>query len=218
MMKVIITDEILASGLQQLQDDERVQVDVRLGLSREELHKVIGEYDAIITRSGTQVDQDLVDHATNLKIVARAGVGIDNVDIDAASNKGIIVVNAPFGNVNSAAEHTMALLLSFCRKITVANASLKSGEWKRAPFTGYELKGKTVGIIGLGKVGGRVAKRCRAFEADVITYDPYISEKRAEDFGVKLVSLEEIVRFSDIITVHTPLNDETRGMISAEHF
>ncbi len=218
MMKVIITDEILASGLQQLQDDERVQVDVRLGLSRAELHQVIGEYDAIITRSGTQVDQELVDHATNLKIVARAGVGIDNVDVDAASNKGIIVVNAPFGNVNSAAEHTMALLLSFCRKITVANASLKSGEWKRAPFTGYELKGKTVGIIGLGKVGGRVAKRCKAFEADVITCDPYISEKRAEDFGVKLVSLEDIVRYSDIITVHTPLNDETRGMITVEQF
>jgi D-3-phosphoglycerate dehydrogenase len=136
MMKVIITDEVLESGLQLLQDDERVQVDVRLGLSREELHQVIGEFDAIITRSGTQVDQDLVDHATNLKIVARAGVGIDNVDIDAASNRGIIVVNAPFGNVNSAAEHTMALLLSFCRNVTVANASLKSGEWKRAPFTG----------------------------------------------------------------------------------
>jgi D-3-phosphoglycerate dehydrogenase len=218
MLKVIITDEILPSGLQQLQDDERVQVDVRLGLSREELHKVIGEYDAIITRSGTQVDQHLVDHATNLKIVARAGVGIDNVDVDAASNKGIIVVNAPFGNVNSAAEHTMALLLSFCRNITVANASLKSGEWKRAPFTGYELKGKTIGVIGLGKVGGRVAKRSQAFEAEVITYDPYISEKRAEDFGVKLVSLEEIIRFSDIITVHTPLNDETRGMITSEHF
>ena len=218
MMKVIITDEILESGLQLLQDDERVQVDIRLGLSREELHQVIGDYDAIITRSGTLVDQDLVDHATNLKIVARAGVGIDNVDINAASNKGIIVVNAPFGNVNSAAEHTMALLLSFCRNVTIANASLKSGEWKRAPFTGSELKGKTIGIIGLGKVGGRVAKRCRAFEAEVITYDPYISEKRAEDFGVKLVPLEEIVRFSDIITVHTPLNDETRGMITAEHF
>lgn len=218
MLKVIITDEVLESGLQLLQDDERVQVDVRLGLSREELQQVIGEYDAIITRSGTQVDQDLVDHATNLKIVARAGVGIDNVDIDAASNKGIIVVNAPFGNVNSAAEHTMALLLSFCRNVTVANASLKSGEWKRAPFTGSELKGKTIGIIGLGKVGGRVAKRCRAFEAEVITYDPYISEKRAEDFGVKLVPLEDIVRYSDIITVHTPLNDETHGMITAEHF
>ncbi|MBE0500917.1 MAG: phosphoglycerate dehydrogenase [Desulfuromonadales bacterium] len=217
-MKVIITDEIAESGLQQLLDDERVQVDVRLGLSRAELHQMIGNYDAIITRSGTLVDQELVNHATKLKIVARAGVGIDNVDVDAASNKGIIVVNAPFGNVNSAAEHTMALLLSFCRNITVANASLKSGAWQRAPFTGYELKGKTIGIIGLGKVGGRVAKRCRAFEADVITYDPYISEKRAEDFSVKLVSLEEIVRFSDIITVHTPLNDETRGMISAEHF
>jgi len=132
--------------------------------------------------------------------------------------KGIIVVNAPYGNVNSAAEHTMAIMLSLCRNVPVANSSLKGGAWQRAPFTGRELKGKTVGIIGLGKVGGRVARRCRVFEADVITYDPYISEKRADDFGVKLLPLEDIIRFSDIITVHTPLNEETRGLISAEHF
>jgi len=218
MMKVIITDEISESGLQPLLEDTRVQVDVRLGLKREELHAIIGDYDAIITRSGTQIDQALLDHARQLKIIARAGVGIDNVDVDAASNKGIIVVNAPFGNVNSAAEHTMSILLSLCRNVTVANASLKAGEWKRAPFTGYELKGKTIGVIGLGKVGGRVATRCKAFEAEVITYDPYISEKRAEDFGVRLVQLEEIIRYSDIITVHTPLNDETRGMIDDRHF
>jgi len=217
-MKVIVTDEISESGLQLLQEDPRIQVDVRLGLQTSELHELIGGYDAIITRSGTQVDQALLDHAGNLKIIARAGVGIDNVDVDAASQRGIIVVNAPFGNVNSAAEHTMAILLSLCRNVTVANASLKSGEWKRAPFTGYELKGKTIGVIGLGKVGGRVALRCKAFEAEVIACDPYISEKRAEDHGVKLVSLDDIVRFSDIITVHTPLNDETRGMLGAEHF
>ena len=123
-MKVIITDEISESGLQPLLEDSRVQVDVRLGLKREELHDLVGDYDAIITRSGTQVDQALLDHARNLKIVARAGVGIDNVDVAAASNKGIIVVNAPFGNVNSAAEHTMAILLSLCRNVTIANASL----------------------------------------------------------------------------------------------
>ncbi len=217
-MKVLITDEISDNGLAPLLEDPRITIDRKLGLSTEELHQVIGEYEAIITRSGTNVDQALLDHAHNLKIVARAGVGIDNVDVDAASSKGIIVVNAPYGNVNSAAEHTMAILLSMCRNVPVANASLKGGDWKRAPFTGRELKGKTVGIIGLGKVGGRVATRCRAFEADVITYDPYISEKRADDFGVKLVPLEDIIRFSDIITVHTPLNDETRNMITADHF
>ncbi len=217
-MKVLITDEISDSGLLPLNDDPRIQVDKKLGLSVPELHQIIGDYEAIITRSGTQIDRALLDHAHKLKIVARAGVGIDNVDVDAASSKGIIVVNAPYGNVNSAAEHTMALMLSLCRNVPVANSSLKSGEWQRAPFTGRELKGKTVGIIGLGKVGGRVARRCKAFEANVITYDPYISEKRADDFGVKLLPLEDIIRFSDIITVHTPLNDETRDLVSAEHF
>lgn len=217
-MKVLITDEISREGLQPLIDDPRIELDIKLGLSIDELHQVIGEYDAIITRSGTQVDPPLLDHARRLKIVARAGVGIDNVDVDYASNKGIIVVNAPFGNVNSAAEHTMAILLSLCRNVTVANASLKSGDWKRAPFTGCELKGKTVGVIGIGKVGGRVALRCKAFEAEVIACDPYVSEKRATDLGVRLAPLEDIVRFSDIITVHTPLNEETRNLIDAEHF
>ena len=217
-MKILVTDEISQEGLQPLLDDPRMEIDIRLGLPVAELHQLIGGYEALITRSGTLVNPPLIDHGRNLKIIARAGVGIDNVDVDYASQKGIIVVNAPYGNVNSAAEHTMALLLSLCRNVPVANASLKAGEWKRAPFTGSEVKGKTVGIIGLGKVGGRVATRCKAFEAEVIAYDPYIAEKRGDDLGVKLVSLEEIVRYADIITVHTPLNAETRGMINAEHF
>ncbi len=217
-MKVLVTDEISENGLALLLEDPRVELDVKLGMSLDELYTTIGAYEAIITRSGTTVDEALLEHATNLKMIARAGVGIDNVDVQAASKRGIIVVNAPFGNVNSAAEHTMALLLSLCRKITIANADLKSGAWNRSPFTGYELKGKTIGIIGLGKVGGRVALRCKAFEAEVIACDPYISEKRGEDFGVKLVALEDLIRLSDIITVHTPLNNETRGMLSADHF
>lgn len=217
-MKVIVTDEVSESGLQLLIDDPRVELDVKLKLPVEELHRVIGDYDAIITRSGTQVDLPLLQAATNLKIVARAGVGIDNVDVDAASQRGIIVVNAPFGNTNSAAEHSLALLLSLCRNVPVANASLKGGAWERAPFTGHELKQKTLGVIGLGKVGGRVALRAKAFEMNVITYDPYISEKRAEDFGVKLVELDDLLRLSDVITVHTPLNQETRGMLGAEQF
>ena len=217
-MKVLITDEISQEGLQPLLEDPRIDIDIRLGLPAAELQQIIGGYEAIITRSGTQVDAALLEHARELKIVARAGVGIDNVNVEAASNKGIIVVNAPFGNVNSAAEHTMALLLSLCRNITIANASLKGGDWKRAPFTGREIKGKTVGIIGLGKVGGRVALRAKAFEAEVIACDPYIAEKRGEDLGVRLVSLEEIVRYADIITVHTPLNEETKGMITSAHF
>src|SRR6266567_2247456 len=212
-MKVIVTDEVAREGLALLEEDPRVQMDVRLGLKKEELLGIIGNYEVIITRSGTTVDRELLDAARSLKLVARAGVGIDNVDVDYASSKGVIVVNAPFGNTNSAAEHAMALLLSFCRNITKANASLKSGEWKRAPFTGVELKGKTAGVIGLGKVGGRVAARLKAFECEVLACDPYIALKRAHDLGVKLVSHDEIYKNCDIITLHTPLNDETRDMI-----
>ncbi|MBN2049196.1 MAG: phosphoglycerate dehydrogenase [Spirochaetales bacterium] len=217
-MKVLVTDEISQDGLQPLLEDPRVTLDIRLGLTVPELHDLVGGYDAIITRSGTRVDEELLERSGSLKVVARAGVGIDNVDVKAATRRGIIVVNAPMGNVNSAAEHTMAILLSLCRNVTAANASLKSGEWKRAPFTGWELKGKTIGIIGLGKVGGRVALRCRAFEADVLACDPYISEKRAEDHGVKLTSLDDIIRYADAITVHTPLNEETTDMLREEHF
>ncbi len=217
-MKVIVTDEISEKGLELLQKDPRIQLDVRPGLERNELYTLIGDYDAIITRSGTQVDAELLGHAKKLKMVARAGVGIDNVDVPAASERGIIVVNAPFGNTNSAAEHSMALLLSMCRNVPDANSSLKSGQWQRAPFTGHELKHKTMGIVGLGKVGGRVALRSRAFEMDVVVYDPYISEKRAADFGTRLVSLDELVSSADVISVHTPLNDETHDLITAEHF
>lgn len=214
-MKIIVTDEVAAEGLALLKQDPRVTMDVKLGLKKEELLAIIGEYDIIITRSGTTVDKELLDAGKRLKMVARAGVGIDNVDLDYASSKGVIVVNAPFGNTNSAAEHTMALLMAACRNVTVANASLKSGEWKRAPFTGVELKGKTAGVIGLGKVGGRVATRLKAFECEVLACDPYIAVKRAHDLGVKLVSHDEIYKNCDIITVHTPLTDETKGMIGA---
>ncbi|MBJ6723611.1 phosphoglycerate dehydrogenase [Geomesophilobacter sediminis] len=217
-MKIIVTDEVAQEGLALLHSDPRVQLDVKLGLKKEELLSIIGDYEVIITRSGTTVDKDLLDAGKNLKMVARAGVGVDNVDVDYASAKGVIVVNAPFGNTNSAAEHTMALLLSFCRNVTQANGSLKGGAWKRAPFTGYELKGRTAGVIGLGKVGGRVATRLKAFECEVLACDPYIAEKRAHDLGVKLVSLDELIRVCDIITVHTPLTDETRNMIGKNEF
>ena len=217
-MKVIVTDEISEAGLSLLLNDPRIKLDVKLGLSKTQLFEVIGNYEAIITRSGTQVDAELLKHANKLKMIARAGVGIDNVDVQAASERGIIVVNAPFGNTNSAAEHSMAMLLALCRNVPEANASLKGGQWQRAPFTGHELRHKTMGIIGLGKVGGRVALRARSFEMEVLVYDPYISEKRAADFGTRLVDLEELIRTSDVISIHTPLNEETRDLISAEHF
>lgn len=217
-MKVIVTDEVAREGLTLLEQDPRIELDIRLGLKKEELLEVIGNYEVIITRSGTTVDKDVLDAGKKLRLVARAGVGIDNVDVDYASARGVIVVNAPFGNTNSAAEHAMALLLSFCRNVTKANASLKGGEWKRAPFTGHELKGKTAGVIGLGKVGGRVATRLKAFECEVLACDPYIAVKRAHDLGVKLVSHDEIYKSCDIITVHTPLTDETTNMIGEREF
>ncbi|MDE3033865.1 MAG: phosphoglycerate dehydrogenase, partial [Acidobacteriota bacterium] len=214
-MKIIVTDEVTGEGLALLQRDPRVQLDLRPGIPREELLEIIGGYDAIITRSGTTVDKALLDAAIRLKLVARAGVGIDNVDVDVASSKGVVVVNAPLGNTNAAAEHTMALLLAACRNVPAAHASLKAGEWKRAAFTGVELRGRTAGVVGLGKVGGRVATRLKAFECEVLACDPYISAKRAQDLGVRLVDLDELCRTCDILTVHTPLTDETKGMIGA---
>jgi D-3-phosphoglycerate dehydrogenase len=214
-MKIIVTDEVTGEGLALLQRDPRVQLDLRAGIPRDELLEVIGGYDAIITRSGTTVDKALLDAAIHLKLVARAGVGIDNVDVEHASARGIVVVNAPLGNTNAAAEHTMSLLLAACRNVPAAHASLKAGEWKRAAFTGVELRGRTAGVIGLGKVGGRVATRLKAFECEVLACDPYISAKRAQDLGVRLVGLEELCRTCDILTVHTPLTDETKGMIGA---
>jgi D-3-phosphoglycerate dehydrogenase len=212
-MKVIVTEQLAHEGLLILEKDPRIELDVRLGLSKEELISAIGEYDAIITRSATKVDKDVLAAGKRLKLVARAGVGIDSVDVGYASEKGIIVLNAPFGNTNSVAEHTMALLLALCRNIPKADASLKRGEWKRSALIGSELKGKIAGVIGLSKVGGRVATRLQAFECEVIGCDPYISEKRAQALGVKLVSLEELFRTADIITLHIPLTDETRNLI-----
>jgi D-3-phosphoglycerate dehydrogenase len=212
-MKVIVTEKLAHEGLLILEKDPRIDVEVRLGLSKDELLSVIGDYDAIITRSATKVDKDILAAGKKLKIVARAGVGIDSVDVEFASAQGIIVLNAPFGNTNSVAEYTLALLLALCRNIPKADASLKKGEWNRAAFSGSEIKGKVAGVIGLSKVGGRVATRLQAFECEVIGCDPFISEKRAQDLGVRLVSHEEIFRTADIITLHIPKTKETAGMI-----
>jgi D-3-phosphoglycerate dehydrogenase len=217
-MKVIVTEKLAHEGLLILEKDPRVEVDVKLGLSKEELIATIGEYDAIVTRSATQVDRDVLEAGKKLKLVARAGVGIDSVDVGFASEKGIIVLNAPFGNTNSVAEHTLALLLSLCRNIPKADASLKRGEWNRSAFMGSELKGKTVGVVGLSKVGGRVVTRLQAFECEVIGCDPYVSEKRAKDLGIRLASLDEIITTADIITLHVPKTEETKNLLSDKEF
>lgn len=215
-MKILVTEKLAKEGLLILEKEPQAELDVRLGMSREELLEVIGDYEGLVIRSATKADRELLLAGKKLKVVARAGVGLDNVDLKTASERGIIVCNAPFGNVNSVIEHTMALILACCRKLIPADASLKSGAWDRGSYKSSELQGKVAGVIGLSKIGGGVATRLKAFGCDVIGADPYISEKRAADLGVRLVSLDELIKTADIITVHVPLTDETRNLISTE--
>ncbi|MCX5903280.1 MAG: phosphoglycerate dehydrogenase, partial [Proteobacteria bacterium] len=213
--KVMVTDNISPEGLDILKRDGSIDVDVRPGIKIDELKKIIGEYDAIITRSGTAVTADLIEDPGKLKIIGRAGVGLDNVDIEAASKKGIIVMNAPTGNTCAAIELTMGIMLAAARKIPLANESLKSGKWDRKKFMGFQLYNKTLGIIGLGRIGGNVAVRAKSFGMKVIAYDPYIKKSKAEAIGVKLYDrMEDVLRETDVLTVHTPLTTETQNMIT----
>ncbi len=215
-MKILVTEKLAKEGLLILEKEPRAELDVKLGMSREELLSVIGNYEGLIIRSATKADRELLEAGKKLKLVARAGVGLDNVDVKAASERGIIVCNAPFGNVNSVIEHTMALILTCCRKLIPADASLKAGVWDRNSYKSTELQNKVAGVIGLSKIGGGVATRLKAFGCEVIGADPYISEKRAEDLGVRLVSLDELIKTADLITVHVPLTDDTRNLINGE--
>lgn len=213
--RVIVTERIADEGIELLKKE--LQVDYRDGISREELLNIIDQYDALIVRSVTQVDEELVARAKKLKVVGRAGNGIDNIDVDVCTRYGIIVANTPDSNTISAAEQTISLLLSSIRNTAWANNYLKAGIWDRKPFRGVELYGKTVGIVGLGRIGSMVATRLKAFNMRVIAYDPYISDERFERYGAeKIETLEELVRQSDFITVHTPRNEETMHMIDEE--
>jgi D-3-phosphoglycerate dehydrogenase / 2-oxoglutarate reductase len=216
--RVLVTDSLADSGLAILRAAEDVELDYRAGLKGEALLKAVAESDALITRSGTAVTQELVNAGDRLRIVGRAGVGLDNVDVDACTARGILVINAPTANIMSATEHTMAMLLSLCRNIPEAHASVKRGEWTRSKFMGTELHGKTLGVIGLGRIGTRVTTRARAFGMHVLAYDPYIAPSVAEKVGAEMVSLDDLLARADVITVHTPLTDETRGMIQEQHF
>ena len=212
MKKILAADGISPKGIELLQSE--FEVDVRDKISAEELLEVIGEYDALMVRSASKVTAEVIARADKLKIIGRAGVGVDNIDISAATAKGIIVINSPGGNTVAATEHTMAMMLSMARKIPIANETVHHGEWNRKEYVGVELKGKTLGIIGLGRIGFGVAKRAQAFDMNVIGYDPYVNEERANDLGVKVVSLDDLIRMSDFITVHMPLTPETKNMIS----
>jgi len=216
--KVLITDHISQDGLNILKKDKDIEVDVKAGIKNPDLKKIIGDYDAIITRSGTTVTADLIENPGKLKIIGRAGVGLDNVDIEAASMKGIIVMNAPTGNTLAACELTMAMMLSVVRKLPMANQSTKAGEWDRKRFMGIQLYRKTLAVVGLGRIGSNVAKRCKAFEMKVVAFDPYIKKSKADALGVTLCdSLEEAISQADVITFHTPLTEETRNMITKKH-
>jgi D-3-phosphoglycerate dehydrogenase len=214
-MKILVTDTLADSGLAVLRAASDMEVDYRPGLKDGALLNAVTESDALITRSGTAVTEELVNAGTRLRIVGRAGVGLDNVDVEACTSRGILVINAPTANIMSATEHTMAMLLALCRNIPEAHASVKRGEWNRSKFMGTELDGKTLGIIGLGRIGTRITARARAFGMRVIAYDPYIAPSVFEKVGAERVSLDALLARADVITVHTPLTDETRGMIGA---
>jgi D-3-phosphoglycerate dehydrogenase len=212
--KVLVSDPLSEEGLEILRKE--FPVDIHLDLPEEELIKIIGNYDALLVRSGTEVTARVIDAGKKLRFIGRAGAGVDNIDMDAATRRGIIVANAPEGNTLAATEHTMAMMLSLARNIPQANVSLKNKEWKRSKFMGVELNEKTLGIVGLGRIGREVAKRAAVLEMHVVGYDPFITRERAAQMGVEAVSLEELFRVSDFITVHTPLIKETRHIINAK--
>lgn len=215
MTTVLVTDTLAESGLAILRAAQDVTLDYRPGLKGQELLDAVAQSDALITRSGTAVTPELVNAGTRLRVVGRAGVGLDNVDVDACTARGILVINAPTANVMSATEHTMAMMLALCRSIPDAHASVKRGEWTRSKFMGTELDGKTLGVIGLGRIGRRVTSRAQAFGMHVIAYDPYIAPSVYAKSEAEKVTLDELLARADVITVHTPLTDETHGMIGA---
>ena len=212
MQHILAADGIAREGIEQLK--KNFDVEVRDKISHEELLEIIPKFDALIVRSASKVTADVLEHAKNLKIIGRAGVGVDNIDVQAATERGIIVINSPDGNTIAATEHTFAMMLAVSRNIPQANATMHNGEWDRKKFLGVELRNKILGVIGLGRIGAGVAKRAQSFDMKVIAYDPFVSADRAESLGVKLVYLDELFATADFITVHMPLTKKTENMIS----
>ncbi len=213
-MKVLIADPVGEEGIDILRS--YAEVDIKPGLKPEELISIIGDYEALVVRSQTQVSSKVIEAGKKLQVIARAGVGVDNIDVEEATQRGIVVVNAPTGNTTSATEHTIALMLALARHIPQANAVLKSGVWQRGDFVGTEVRNKTLGIVGLGNVGSEVARRARGLEMQVIAYDPFISADHARNLQVELVPLKQLLKESDFITLHIPLTKSTKGLIGAK--
>ncbi len=218
-MKVLVCDSIAQEGKDILAAEPGIECDDRAGISAEELKEIIGQYDGVIVRSRTKLTAEILEKADNLKAIARAGVGIDNVDVAAASRRGVIVMNTPGGNTLSTAEHTIALMMALARNLPRACEDLRAKNWNRKKFMGSQLAGKTLVLVGLGRIGAAVAKRAVAMEMSVIGVDPFLTEERAKRLGIRLVDdLDEALRQGDYITVHTPLTEETKDLISTKEF
>jgi D-3-phosphoglycerate dehydrogenase len=214
--RVVATDRVSKKGLAPLREDDRFEVVMVHDSSNPDFASELKTAAGLIVRSATRVDGAMLEGAPDLKVVGRAGVGVDNIDVAAASERGVAVMNAPGGNTISAAELTMALMLAVARRVTEADRSIREGRWERSSLQGVELRGKTLGVIGAGRIGWEVAQRCRAFGMDVIVYDPYLAAERIEELHPHLVSLQRLIEGSDVISLHVPLNAETRGLIGEE--
>lgn len=212
---VLVADSIALDGLAPLASDPRFTVVVKPGLSGDDLANAIADADAVLVRSATKITRASLAKADRLKAIGRAGVGVDTIDVDAASERGIPVLTAPAGNTIAAAELTMALLLAVARKVPAADRSMKAGEWDRKSFNGIELYGKTLGLVGAGRIGGQVAKRARAFGMQVMVYDPYLTPERAMELDVRLAPLAEVISQADVLSVHVPLTEATANLIGA---
>lgn len=217
-MKILISDALSDKGKEVLSSAKGFEVDDRKGISADDLAQCIDQYDGLIVRSQTKVTEDLIKKADKLKVIGRAGVGVDNVDIEAATKNGIVVLNTPDVNTISTAEHTISMLLSLSRNIPQAVASLKAGKWERGKFVGTEVQGKTLGVIGMGRIGAEVVQRAQAFQMRVLAFDPFMSPERATKLKVEIAEIDRIFKESDYITVHTPLTSETRGLVNKEAF
>ncbi len=216
-MRVLVSDPLGQGGLAILRKDKNLKVDELTGLKPEALKKIIDQYDAIVIRSGTRLTADILEKATRLRVIGRAGVGVDNVDLAAATKRGIIVMNTPEGNTISTAEHTFSMLMALARNIPQACQSIREGVWDRKKFLGTELSGKTLGIVGYGRIGREVTKRAAAFAMKVIVFDPFISKASAKEQPIEFVDVETLLQRSDFITVHTPLNEDTKYLINRKN-
>lgn len=216
--RVLVTDAVAHSGLAPLLENPSFEVVTVDDSTSDEFFEELKTAEALIVRSATKVTAEMLDQAPELAVVGRAGVGIDNCDVEAATARGVAVFNAPGGNTIAAAELTMGLLISVARKIPAAEASLRAGRWDRSMFKGVELRGKTLGLIGAGRIGSEVAIRSKAFDMDVIAYDPYLSPTRAEELGIEMVSFNKVVKRGDFISIHVPLTEETRAIIGPSAF